>query len=81
MEIKTGKDGTKLILQKIGDKQVRKIKDDGRVQEFILQDVKIVPNLVANLILIPTTLNSGFQLKNSNSEQNLYKKRRFQAHF
>jgi hypothetical protein len=63
-EIKTGKSGTLMIATKIGDKRLRCVRSNGEEAESILKDVKIVPELVANLISIPATLKRGFSLRN-----------------
>ena len=55
-------DGNVLTVNKIGDKKVTAIHQDGSMQGLILKAHKCVPNLTCNLFSLAKPLSNGWEL-------------------
>jgi hypothetical protein len=65
--------GEKMVATKVGSLRSCVIQVDGSTLDIVINDVKILPELCANLFSVNKTLKNGFKLKNKNENISLTK--------
>jgi hypothetical protein len=65
--------GQSIPCTKIGDKHVRVIQEDGRMNDLVLKDCKFVPGLFTNLFSITKALDNGSKISNEGIMMTLVK--------
>jgi hypothetical protein len=65
--------GEKMVVTKVGSLRRRVIQVDGSTLDIVINDVKFLPELCANLFSVNKALKNGFKLSNKNENISLTK--------